>query len=113
MTVKALDDPKLVLNEADVAAGRALFIQCAACHGVGLQSTGTPGPDLRESAIAVDLEAFRTVLKEGPLMERGMPRFEMLPDQQIRQLHAYVRAGAREALGKRKTSNANPPTPKL
>ena len=58
MTVKALDDPKLVLNEADVAAGRALSIQCAACHGVGLQSTGTPGPDLRESAIALDLESF-------------------------------------------------------
>jgi quinohemoprotein ethanol dehydrogenase len=97
-TVKALDDPKLVLNPADVAVGRALFIQCAACHGVGLQSTGTPGPDLRESATAVSLDAFRTVLKEGPLMERGMPRFEMLTDEQVRQIHAYIRAGAREVL---------------
>ena len=112
-TVKALDDPQLVLNDADVATGRALFIQCAACHGVGLQSTGTPGPDLRESAIAVNLEAFKTILKEGPLMERGMPRFEMLTDGQIRQLHAYIRAGAREVLGKRAKSDEKAPMPKL
>jgi quinohemoprotein ethanol dehydrogenase len=113
MTVKALDDPHLVLNEADIAAGRALFIQCAACHGVGLQSTGTPGPDLRESAIAVNLDAFRTVLKGGALLERGMPRFEMLPDDQIRQLHAYIRAGAREVLGTRARNEAKAPLPKL
>ncbi len=112
-TIKALDDPKLVLNEADVATGRALFIQCAACHGVGLQSTGTPGPDLRESAIAVNLDTFRTILKEGPLMERGMPRFEMLTDDQIRQLHAYIRAGAREVLGTRAKSTEKAPMPKL
>ena len=113
MTVKALDNPKLALNEADVAAGRALFIQCAACHGVGLQSTGTPGPDLRESAIALELASFQALLKEGPLMERGMPRFEMLSDQQVRQLHAYIRAGARESLGKRAPSSVKAPMPKL
>ncbi len=112
-TVKALDDPQLVLNEADIAVGRGLFIQCAACHGVGLQSTGTPGPDLRESALAVDLDAFRTVLKEGPLMERGMPRFEMLTEDQIRQLHSYIRAGAREVLGKRAPSGEKASMPKL
>jgi quinohemoprotein ethanol dehydrogenase len=113
MTVRALDDPKLVLNEGDVAKGRAMFIQCAACHGVGLQATGTPGPDLRESALALDLAAFRTVLKDGALMERGMPRFESLPDEQVRQLHAYIRAGAREVLGKRAPSSEKVPKPKL
>jgi quinohemoprotein ethanol dehydrogenase len=61
----------------------------------------------------VNLDAFRTVLKEGPLMERGMPRFEMFTDEQIRQLHAYIRAGAREVLGKRKPSDAKAPMPKL
>jgi len=104
MTVHALDNPGLVLNETDVAAGRGLSIQCAACHGIGLHATGTPGPDLRESAIALDFNNFRTLLKEGPLMERGMPRFEMLTDEQIRQLYAYVRAKAREALGTRKAT---------
>jgi quinohemoprotein ethanol dehydrogenase len=112
-TVKALDDPKLVLNEVDVATGRALYVQCAACHGVGLQSTGTPAPDLRESAIALNFDAFKTVLKEGALLERGMPRFEMLNDEQIRQIHAYIRAGAREVLGTRTKSNDKAPMPKL
>ncbi len=113
MEVNALDDPELVLNEADVSAGRTLSVRCAACHGVGFHATGTPGPDLRESAIALDLETFSQLLKEGLLMERGMPRFQMLTDDEIRQLHAYIRARAREALGKRKNSGDSAPRPML
>ena len=99
-TVHALDDPTLNLNAADIAAGRALSVQCAACHGVGLQATGTPGPDLRESAIALKIDSFATLLKSGALLDQGMPRFQQLTDDQIRQLHAYIRAKAREVLGK-------------
>lgn len=113
MKVHALDDPKLVLNEADVAAGRALSVQCAACHGVGFHSAGAPGPDLRESALALDLASLSTLLKQRPLLERGMPRFEYLTDAQIRQLHAYIRARAREALGTRKPSGAPAPNARL
>lgn len=108
MKVYALDDPDLVLNEADVALGRALSVQCAACHGVGFHSAGAPGPDLRESAIALDLASFTTLLREAPLLERGMPRFERLSDAEIRALHAFIRARAREALGKRKPSGPAP-----
>jgi len=111
-TVHALDDPTYKLDEADVVAGRALSVQCAACHGVGLQSTGTPGPDLRESAIALKLDSFTTLLKSGALLEQGMPRFQQLTDEQIRQLYAYVRAKAREALGKR-PKDATAPHPQL
>ncbi len=107
-TVHALDDPALKLNEDDVLAGRGLSVQCAACHGVGLQATGTPGPDLRESAIALDLDSFRALLQSGALMSRGMPRFENLTEDQIRQLHAYIRAKAREALGKREKDDTAP-----
>jgi quinohemoprotein ethanol dehydrogenase len=108
-SVHALDDPEFVLDDADVAAGRALSIRCASCHGVGLQATGTPGPDLRESPIALKLASFRDLLKSGALMARGMPRFEKFSDEQIRQLHAYVRARAREALGQRKPDAAPAP----
>lgn len=97
----ALDDPQLVLDEADIDAGRALSIRCAACHGVGMHGTGAPGPDLRESALALKIESFRAVVKDGALLARGMPRFDMLTDREIHQLHAYIRARAREALGKR------------
>lgn len=111
--VNALDDPEYVINEADVAAGRALSVQCAACHGVGMHATGTPGPDLRESAIALKLDTLTDLLKTGSLMSSGMPRFENLTDAQIRQIHAYIRARAREALGTRKDSGDKAPMPKL
>jgi quinohemoprotein ethanol dehydrogenase len=98
--VYALDDPSLALDERDVAAGRALQIVCASCHGAGMRGAGSPGPDLRESAVALPLASFRRVVREGR-MEKGMPAYAWLGDDQIRQLHAYVRARAREALGLR------------
>jgi quinohemoprotein ethanol dehydrogenase len=107
-TVHALDDPALKLDEADVAAGRALSVQCAACHGVGMQATGTPGPDLRESAIALQLDGFGALLKSGALLEQGMPRFEYLTDEQIRQIYSYIRARARDALAARPTDDQAP-----
>lgn len=113
LKVAALDDPDLVIDEADVAAGRTLSVRCAACHGVGMHATGTPGPDLRESAIALNFETFSQLLKDGTLLERGMPKFQMLSDEEIRQLHAYIRARAREALGERKESDVVAPMPRL
>jgi quinohemoprotein ethanol dehydrogenase len=110
--VHALDDPALKLDEADVAAGRTLSVQCAACHGAGMHATGTPAPDLRESGLALDLVSLRDLLKSGALMSRGMPRFEYLTDDQTRQLHAYIRAKARESLGLRKVE-AQGPMPRL
>jgi quinohemoprotein ethanol dehydrogenase len=106
--VHAIDDPALVLDEADIKAGWALSVRCAACHGVGMQSAGSPGPDLRESGIALRLDTLSELLKTGALLERGMPRFETLTDTEIRQLHAYIRARAREALGTRKPDNSAP-----
>jgi quinohemoprotein ethanol dehydrogenase len=107
MKVNALDDPALVLNEAVVMAGRGLSVQCAACHGIGFHATGTPGPDLRESAIALRLDTFAPFVKAGN-MQAGMPSFPTLTDVQLRQLHAYIRAQSREALGLRKPSGPAP-----
>jgi quinohemoprotein ethanol dehydrogenase len=101
MKVAALDDPDLVIAEADVAAGKNLSLACMACHGAGFRGAGAPAPDLRESGIAVRLDTFTQMLREGRL-EKGMPQFKWMSDQQIRQLHAYLRARSREALGLRK-----------
>lgn len=49
-------------------------------------------------------EAFRQVVADGASLPRGMPRFEMLSADELRQLHSYIRAMAREALGTRKPS---------
>lgn len=113
MKVHAIDDADLVLDEADVAAGRTLSIQCAACHGVGFSSPGSPGPDIRESAIALRLDTFSELLKSGALLPNGMPKFAHLTDEQMWELHAYVRARAREALGLRQPRATAAPLPML
>lgn len=108
LKVAALDDPALKLNEAEVAEGAALYgSNCAMCHGMALQSSGAPAPDLRESAIALKRENLAVFLPSGAASPSGMPRFEEFSPEQIRGLHMYIRAGAREALGLRK------PTEKL
>jgi quinohemoprotein ethanol dehydrogenase len=104
MTVKAVDDPKIHLDPADVAAGRALYMACGLCHGRDLVSAGAPGPDLRESLIALNPETFFSVVHDGALIQGGMPRFEMLTRQQVMQLYAYVRARAREAIATQSAS---------
>jgi quinohemoprotein ethanol dehydrogenase len=102
MIVHAVDDPAIEINEADIAAGSAMYMGCAPCHGLNLESAGSPGPDLRESQIALHLDDLWTVVHDGTLIERGMPRFDTLTREQVRQIHAYIRAGAREVLGTRK-----------
>jgi quinohemoprotein ethanol dehydrogenase len=102
MAIKPVDDPSVQIAEADVAAGHDLFMACAICHGRELVSAGAPGPDLRESRAALNSDSFWTVVHDGALIEHGMPRFETLTREQVRQLYAYIRAGARKALATRK-----------
>ena len=101
MTVAAVDDPSVKLDEADVKAGAGLFMACALCHGRDAVSAGV-APDLRESGVALDSQAFRQVVHDGVLRQNGMPSFENLTDAQLAQVSAYIRAKAREALGTRK-----------
>jgi quinohemoprotein ethanol dehydrogenase len=98
MKVNALDDPQLVISDADAAAGKAISLACMSCHGAGFRGAGSPGPDLRESAIALRLDTFTQMLRQGRL-DKGMPQYGWLSDDQIRQLHAYLRLRARDALG--------------
>jgi quinohemoprotein ethanol dehydrogenase len=107
MTVHALDDPSLKLDPKEVAAGHAIFFPCALCHGRNLVSTGAPGPDLRESQIALDPDSLWTVVHDGALMERGMPQFPMFTRAQVMQIYAYIRDGARKSIEAQRT-NANP-----
>jgi quinohemoprotein ethanol dehydrogenase len=99
-TIHPVDDPGVKLNPVDVATGHALFIQCAACHGVNLVSTGSPAPDLRESQIALNPATFYAVLNKGLLLPAGMPRFDNMTHEQVMQIWAYIRQGARDALAK-------------
>jgi quinohemoprotein ethanol dehydrogenase len=95
--VRPVDDPEIEIDPEDVAAGSELYLRCVNCHGLKLEANGV-APDLRESVLAMDLEALWDVLHEGALIERGMPRYDELTREEVRQLHAYIRHGAREAL---------------
>ncbi len=97
-SVHALDDAGIVIRAADVISGKALYMNCVLCHGRELSSAGAPAPDLRESAVAIDREAFWKVVHDGALVPQGMPQFEDFTREQVEELYAYIRAGAREAL---------------
>jgi quinohemoprotein ethanol dehydrogenase len=99
MRVYALDVPSLKIDAASVDKGKMLSIYCVACHGPNFQSAGSPGPDLRESKLALSEENVWNVLNQGLLMQRGMPRYEQLSRDQVHALYLTIRASAREALG--------------
>lgn len=102
-TVNAVDDPSLKLNEADIEAGRLLYVNnfCIVCHGRDLGTGGT-APDLRESTIALQFDSFWAVVHDGALLPKGMPKFDTMTEEEARQIQSYIRAGAREVLGTRK-----------
>ncbi len=102
-TVNPLDDPELVIDAAAAKAGDMLYhTGCHGCHGGGLQSSGAPAPDLRESALSLDREAFREVVKDGALLSLGMPQFGHFSATQVDQIWHYVRAGARKELARQR-----------
>jgi quinohemoprotein ethanol dehydrogenase len=104
-SVNALDDPTLKINDADAQAGHAIFnLACSGCHGLNLTSPGSPGPDLRESRIALSEKGIWAVVHDGTLLEKGMPQFATLGPQEVREIYAYIRAGAREALANGKAA---------
>ncbi len=97
--VHALDDPDVVIDAAAASAGLAEYqLRCSGCHGRLLESAGAPAPDLRESPLALRWDSFRTVVKEGALVPKLMPRFDELSAGQLRAIYMYIRAGARASL---------------
>lgn len=104
MKLTPVDDPAFVIDPADVRGGAITFrMNCIACHGDRAISAGV-APDLRESSVALDLASLSAVVRDGVLIERGMPRFDQLTPANIRQIHAYVRANARAALSAQGTA---------
>jgi quinohemoprotein ethanol dehydrogenase len=89
-------DAAFVIDPAKVAVGQALASSCSLCHGVGFASGGT-APDLRKSAIPLSADAFASVLHDGLLLARGMPRFEEFTPEQLEGLRHFIRQRERES----------------
>ncbi len=97
MVLDAQDDPAIVIDAAKADAGKPNFLACALCHGRDVISAGSPAPDLRESALSLDRQAFSEVVRGGALIERGMPRYDQFTEEQVEQIWHYVRQEARRA----------------
>jgi quinohemoprotein ethanol dehydrogenase len=98
-----LDEKTLVIEEEAEARGAILYSKkmCLMCHGRGTRSVGAQGPDLRRSAIALSPATLGEFLRSGASAEYGMPAYPELSDDEVNSLYIFIRAGAREALGKR------------
>jgi quinohemoprotein ethanol dehydrogenase len=99
------DNPAETLDPKQIAVGKAMYMACAACHGRNVVGAGGPAPDLRESAIPLSPDAFWSVVHDGTLIERGMPRFGTFGKPQIEALRQYIRARARAELAKQGSSS--------
>lgn len=90
-----VDDPDFVLDSGRADKGGATFNRsCSLCHGGGVVAGGA-APDLRRSGIPLDGEAFASVVRDGALMERGMPSYTQLSDDELLNIRHYIRQRAR------------------
>ena len=105
-----VDDPKLAIDTQAATQGSALFnSNCQLCHGFGAIAGGV-APDLRASMLALNQDAFRTVVKDGLLESRGMPRFAEIDDEDLRRIYWYIRERARADLEAKGVSPVGLPT---
>ena len=97
---KPVDPAGFEINEDLASYGQQKYAEsCSLCHGGGAVSGGG-APDLRESPLAMSLEALSSVLIDGAIQSRGMPRFPTYGEREVEGLLHYVRKMARETVGK-------------
>src|SRR5215470_10073215 len=89
---------KLAVSEAEYQGWRYFHVYCDRCHGTDALGT-VDAPDLRYSISAeggVTADSFRVIVRKGTKNEeenKVMKGFEdLLDDQRIDQLYAYVKA---------------------
>ena len=94
--VKPNYDPSFKIDETAAARGRELWLRnCSVCHTPG--GGNANWPDLRESVMAHDYETLRTIVRDGALSARGMPKFDDLTDEQVRDIHMAVHWYSKQA----------------
>lgn len=101
-TLTRVDDQRHQFYPADLAgvkvdqaaAGRGIDLyhnsSCGVCHGGAAVSSGAGAPDLRESATLQNYASFKAILHDGLLLERGMPQFRDLSDDEVFDIFSYI-----------------------
>jgi quinohemoprotein ethanol dehydrogenase len=98
MDMPVVDPSDFVVDPAKAAIGATVYGQrCNICHGANAVSGGA-APDLLQSGVPLDNATFTSVLHDGALRERGMPRFEELTGDEMAGLQHYFRQRARQVL---------------
>ncbi|MDZ7768833.1 MAG: c-type cytochrome [Woeseiaceae bacterium] len=87
----AASPPESFGSESQINTGARLYTRsCAGCHGIGAISGGVL-PDLRYSAMTSSAEAFRNVVLEGALLNKGMAGFaEVIDADDAEAVRAFV-----------------------
>ena len=90
-TTLAWNPPPLTASATQVAAGKAQFGRyCMVCHGDSAIGNGFT-PDLRVSGTLANVEAWKSVVIDGALKDRGMVSFaKVLTPQDADAIRAYV-----------------------
>lgn len=90
-TTLAWNPPPMTASAATVAAGKAQFGRyCMVCHGDSAIGNGFT-PDLRVSATLANAAAWKGVVIDGALKDRGMVSFaKVLTPQDAEAIRAYV-----------------------
>jgi quinohemoprotein ethanol dehydrogenase len=96
ITPVALPDPDYRPDEKIELQGAITFGgQCTNCHGAQAVSAGN-APDLRASAVPLSEQAFAQVVREGTLLDKGMPRFAEFDDAKLNAVRQYIRSRAED-----------------
>lgn len=96
--VSPVNDPKLPIDEQAALRGERFYNRtCIWCHGPGGVGAGALSPDLRESMAGHQYEALKAILVEGALVSRGMPKFNELSDEEVRDIQMHIRKFSRAA----------------
>jgi quinohemoprotein ethanol dehydrogenase len=104
-TMQAIDDPSFVIDAKMAAEGAKVYGYCAGCHGIEMRNIASFARDLRESTVALSWAGFRSVVHDGALSPLGMPKFEDLSEEELREVFMYIRQQAREAVQKSRDSH--------
>lgn len=81
---------------AEESGVMAFGMTCVMCHGADGVSAGV-APDLRASPVILSREGFDAIVRDGALIEQGMPRFDKMPDKMREDIRQYLRKLAHDA----------------
>lgn len=99
---KQLINQEFSATKEELSHGGTLYMQyCRTCHGPVAQGGGAL-PDLGYSSESIH-KIFKDIVLKGLLLSKGMPNFgNRLSEKDVKDIHSYVLASAKEQIAKRK-----------